>query len=318
MTLGFSCTLLCFALPHSTPPPSHMPWRWIVQADTVCCPSVGDWGLPSLCTRVMFCMWGDYTQPLISQIWGCCSCHGWQWAEQSPALSSLPLLSHSTFGKSIVSSWGIEESAVQKARSSTQEPHLWAGLTQTHISQRTTIFQRWSTTFWVTLSPLALRIWTAAYRSSPRRWLDWVWVELPGIPSDAWRSLLLFSRPVMSDSVTPGIAACQASLVFHCLPEFAQTHIHWVDNAIQPSHPLLQPSSPVLNLSHHQDLFQWVSSSQQMKSFGQSIGASASVSVLPMSIQGWFPLGLTGLISLLVMKNNFPTLAAPSPNCTIF
>ena len=46
--------------------------------------------------------------------------------------------------------------------------------------------------------------------------------------------------------------------VFHYLPEFAQTYVHWVDNAIQPSHALSSPSS-ALNLSQHQSLFQWVS-----------------------------------------------------------
>ena len=81
--------------------------------------------------------------------------------------------------------------------------------------------------------------------------------------------------------------------VLHHLPEFAQTHVHWVHDAIQPSHLLLSPSSPALNLSQYQGLFQWVGSSHQ----SQSTGASASVH--PMNIQGWFPLGLTGLISLL-------------------
>ena len=52
--------------------------------------------------------------------------------------------------------------------------------------------------------------------------------------------------------------------VFHYLLEFAQTHIHWVSNAIQPSHPLSSPSSPALNLSQHQGLFKWVSSSHQV------------------------------------------------------
>ena len=47
--------------------------------------------------------------------------------------------------------------------------------------------------------------------------------------------------------------------VLHHLPEFAQTHVHSVGDAIQPSH-LLSPSSPALNLSQHQDLFHWVSS----------------------------------------------------------
>ena len=50
----------------------------------------------------------------------------------------------------------------------------------------------------------------------------------------------------------------------HQLPEFTQTHVHWVCDAIQPSHPLLSPSPPALNLSQHWGLFQWVSSSNQV------------------------------------------------------
>ena len=53
------------------------------------------------------------------------------------------------------------------------------------------------------------------------------------------------------------------SSVLHYLPEFAQTHVHWVRDAIQPSHPLLSPSHPALNLSQHQGLFKGVSSSHQ-------------------------------------------------------
>ena len=52
--------------------------------------------------------------------------------------------------------------------------------------------------------------------------------------------------------------------VHHQLPEFTQTHVHWVGDAIQPSHPLSSPSPPSFNLSQHQGLFQWVSSSQQV------------------------------------------------------
>ena len=52
--------------------------------------------------------------------------------------------------------------------------------------------------------------------------------------------------------------------VHHQLPEFAQTYVHRVGDAIQPSHPLLSPSPPALNLSQHQGLFQWVSSSHQV------------------------------------------------------
>ena len=46
--------------------------------------------------------------------------------------------------------------------------------------------------------------------------------------------------------------------VLHYLPEFALTHVHWVSDAIQPSHPLSPPSPLVLSLSQHQGLFQWV------------------------------------------------------------
>ena len=86
------------------------------------------------------------------------------------------------------------------------------------------------------------------------------------------------------------------SSALHCLPEFAQIHVHWVGDTIRLSHPLPPSSAFAFSLSQHQDLFQWVTSS------GQSIGASASASVLPMNIQGWFPLGLKGLISLLAKR----------------
>ena len=53
-------------------------------------------------------------------------------------------------------------------------------------------------------------------------------------------------------------------LVHHQLPEFTQTHVHWVSDAIKPSHPLSSPSPLALNLSQHQSLFQWVSSSHEL------------------------------------------------------
>ena len=52
--------------------------------------------------------------------------------------------------------------------------------------------------------------------------------------------------------------------VLYYLLEFAQIHVHWVSDAIQPSHPLLPPSPPSFNLSQHQDLLQWVSSLHQV------------------------------------------------------
>ena len=92
--------------------------------------------------------------------------------------------------------------------------------------------------------------------------------------------------------------------VLHHLPKLAQTHVHRVGDAVQPSYPLLPPPPPAFHLFQHQGLFQWVRSfplSWLFASGGQGIGASASAlaSVLPMNIQDWFPLGLTGLISLL-------------------
>ena len=59
------------------------------------------------------------------------------------------------------------------------------------------------------------------------------------------------------DCSTPGLPV-------HHLLEFAQTHVHWVGDAIQPSHPLLSPSPPAFYLSQHHCLFQWVSSSHQV------------------------------------------------------
>ena len=52
--------------------------------------------------------------------------------------------------------------------------------------------------------------------------------------------------------------------VHHQLPQFTQIHVHWVGDAIQPSHPVLSPSFPAFNLSQHQGLFKWVSTSHQV------------------------------------------------------
>ena len=90
------------------------------------------------------------------------------------------------------------------------------------------------------------------------------------------------------NSSTPGLC------VHHQLPEFTQTHVHRVSNAIQPSHPLSSPSPPAPNPSQHQSfpmsqLFAWG---------GRSTGVSALASVLPMNTQDWSPFEWTGWISL--------------------
>jgi len=90
------------------------------------------------------------------------------------------------------------------------------------------------------------------------------------------------------DCSTPGFP------VHHQLLELTQTHVHRVGNAIQPSHPVIPFSSCPQSFP--------ASGSFQIGQFfvsnDQSIGASASASVLPKNIQDWFSLGLTGLISL--------------------
>ena len=60
------------------------------------------------------------------------------------------------------------------------------------------------------------------------------------------------------DCSTPGLP------VHHQLPEFSQTHVHWVSDAIQPSHPLLSPSPPTFNLTQQQGLFKWILSSHEV------------------------------------------------------
>ena len=108
-------------------------------------------------------------------------------------------------------------------------------------------------------------------------------------------SSIQFSHSVVSNSLQPHDCSTPGLPVYHQLPEFTQTYVHWVSDAIQLSHPLPSPSSPTFSLFPASGSFQM---SQFFASVGQSIGASASASVLPMNIQDWFPLGWTVLISL--------------------
>ena len=93
------------------------------------------------------------------------------------------------------------------------------------------------------------------------------------------------SCPTLCDPMnhsTPGLP------VYHHLPEFTQTHVHQVSDAIQPSHPWLSPSPPAPNPSQHQSLFRWVNTSHKV----------ALASFLPKKSQGWSPSEWTGWISL--------------------
>ena len=81
--------------------------------------------------------------------------------------------------------------------------------------------------------------------------------------------------------------------VHHQLPESTQTHVHWIGDAIQPSYPLSSPSPPALNLSQHQGLFQWISTSHQVVKVLEFQLQHQSLQWTPRS-----PLGWTGWISL--------------------
>ena len=110
-------------------------------------------------------------------------------------------------------------------------------------------------------------------RKKYKLFLDWKYTQFSSVAQ---------SCPTLCDPVncsTPGLP------VHHHLPEFTQTRVHWVSDAIQPSHPLSSPSPPAPNPSQHQSfpmsqLFAWG---------GQSTAVSALASVLPKKSQGWSP-----------------------------
>ena len=99
------------------------------------------------------------------------------------------------------------------------------------------------------------------------------------------------SCPTLCDSMDCSIPGFP---VHHQLPEVAQTHVHWVSDAIQLSYPLSFPSSPAFSLSQHRGLLQWVSSLHQLAKVLELQLQHQSL----MNSQDRFPLGLTGWISL--------------------
>ena len=105
-------------------------------------------------------------------------------------------------------------------------------------------------------------------------WPLWRWSDLKGpkrLLQDSQgysgnRSSVQFSLVAQSCPTLCNPMDCSATVfpVHHQPLELAQTHVHWIDDAIQPSHPLLSRSPPAFNLSQHQGLFQWVSSWHQV------------------------------------------------------
>ena len=115
-----------------------------------------------------------------------------------------------------------------------------------------------------------------------------------GIDSDfsVQFSSVQFSHSVMSNICDPMDCSTPGLPVYHQLPEFTQTHVHWISDAIQPPDPVIPfsclQSFPASGSFPMSQLFAWG---------GQSTGVSASV--LPMNTQDWFPIGWTSWISLL-------------------
>ena len=130
---------------------------------------------------------------------------------------------------------------------------------------------------------------TLLFNACLRQFLPIGWKPLAdwGMPRSLVQSLCPVQLCDPIDCSTPG------SSVLHYLPEFVQTHDHWVGDAIQPSHPLSSPSPP-FNLSHNHGF----SNESALESGGQSIGTSALTKTFHWIFRVWSPLGLTGLISL--------------------
>ena len=104
---------------------------------------------------------------------------------------------------------------------------------------------------WSNLAHMHTLLSTAVSQGSLSR-VQLSWVEFSSVAQ---------SCPTLWDPMncsTPGLP------VHHQLPEFIQTHVHQVGDAIQPSHPLSSPSPPAPNPSQHQSLFQWVNSSHEV------------------------------------------------------
>ena len=140
------------------------------------------------------------------------------------------------------------------------------------------------------------------------RWTSWTYF---------WYTSVQFSRSVVSDCdrmdcSTPGFP------VHHQLLELAQTHVHWVGDAIQLSHPLLSPSPPTFNLSQHLGLFQWVSSLHQVAKVLELLFQHQSENIRPVEVHligflsNSFPQSLVWSapalpVSLSITATNWPT-----------
>ena len=123
------------------------------------------------------------------------------------------------------------------------------------------------------MNKLSESIWLLLFKKSPQGVSKGSYPRfrpsLPLFPARAQSCLqwCVCKRVVVTQWLSPSLCDPWTAAhfpVLHYLPEFAQTHIHWISDAIQPSHPLSPPSPSAFSLSLHQGLFQWVSCSDQV------------------------------------------------------
>ena len=113
------------------------------------------------------------------------------------------------------------------------------------------------------------------------RWILYHWATWEALCHVKWLnhwhfSSVQFSHSVVSNSCSPMNCSTPGFPVHHQLPELAQTHVHRVSDAIQPSQPLSSPSPPAFNLAQHQGLFQWVLQMRWPKYWSFSFSISPS------------------------------------------
>ena len=165
-----------------------------------------------------------------------------------------------------------------------------------------TLFEKWADPEdgrWMSQNNHFIGVWMPFLKNrtqSRRRWGSKVKWSLilqisPEIEASGSCCLVAKSCLTLRDPMS-----CSTPSFLYCLPGFAQTHVHWVGDAIPTISSSVTSFSSCPQSSPTSGSFPV---SQLFASGGQSIGASLSASILQVNIQGWFPLGWTGFISLL-------------------
>ena len=141
---------------------------------------------------------------------------------------------------------------------------IWTSLPPPHIPPLQVVTEHWVWAPWVMQQILTGSLFTYGNVYVSILLFQFIPPSPPSTVSNRLFSMSVFS--IQFSSVTqscltlcdPMNCSTPGLLVHHQLPECTQTHVHWVSDAIQPSHPLSSPSPPAFNLSQHQGHFKWV------------------------------------------------------------